>query len=82
MQPTTDAGITSGLTEAVQQVLPALEQFLQFEDEDLAAQDYPLWKEGLDEPLPQQGAGAEATLRILSEQVIPHISIRVPDQER
>ena len=37
MLPTTDACITSGLTEAVQRILPALEQFLRFEDHDLAA---------------------------------------------
>jgi aromatic-L-amino-acid decarboxylase len=71
MIPTTDACITSGLSEAVQLLLPALEQFLQFEDHDLAARDYPQWRDTLDEPLPQQGAGAEATLQILRDEVIP-----------
>jgi aromatic-L-amino-acid decarboxylase len=71
MLPTTDACITSGLTEAVQRILPALEQFLQFEDQDLAARDYPLWRDNLDEPLPQHGAGAEATLQLLRDEVIP-----------
>lgn len=71
MLPTTDACITSGLTVAVQRLLPALEHFLQFEDHDLAARDYPLWRDTLDEPLPQQGAGAEATLQILRDEVIP-----------
>jgi aromatic-L-amino-acid decarboxylase len=72
MLPTTDACITSGLTEAVQRILPALEQFLQFEDHDLAACDYLLWRDTLDEPLPQHGAGAEATLQLLRDEVIPH----------
>jgi aromatic-L-amino-acid decarboxylase len=71
MKPTTDASITNGLTEAVQRLLPALEEFLQFEDRDLAASDYPRWRGILDEPLPQQGAGAEATLQILRDEVIP-----------
>ncbi len=71
MLPTTDACITSGLTEAVQELLPALEQFLKYEDQDLSARDYPQWREDLDEPLPQQGVGAEATLRILKEELIP-----------
>ena len=52
MLPTTDAAITSGITEAVQELLPALEQFLQYEDEDLSARDYPGWRDALDEPLP------------------------------
>jgi glutamate/tyrosine decarboxylase-like PLP-dependent enzyme len=71
MLPTTDASITTGITEAVQELLPALERFLQYEDEDLAARDYPGWRDVLDEPLPQQGAGAEATLQILRDELIP-----------
>jgi hypothetical protein len=72
MLPTTDDCVTSGLTEAVEWLLPELEQLLQPEDQDLAARDYPLWRDALDEPLPQQGAGAEATLQILRDEVIPH----------
>jgi hypothetical protein len=64
MLPTTDTCLTSGLTEAVQRILPALEQFLQFEDHDLAARDYPLWQDSLDEPLPQHGAGAGGVFQI------------------
>jgi aromatic-L-amino-acid decarboxylase len=71
MLPKTDACITTGLTEAVQELLPALEQFLKYEDQDLAARDYPQWRDALDEPLPQKGAGAEATLRILRDELIP-----------
>jgi aromatic-L-amino-acid decarboxylase len=71
MLPTTDACITSGITEAVQRILPALEDFLQYEDQDLAARDYPRWRDALNEPLPEQGAGAEATLQALRDEVIP-----------
>ncbi|MGH2607204.1 MAG: pyridoxal phosphate-dependent decarboxylase family protein [Anaerolineales bacterium] len=72
METTPDAGATQGLTQAIQQVLPALEQFLRFEDEDRAASEFPQWRAALDRPLPEEGAGAEATLRLLSETVIPH----------
>ena len=72
METTTDAGATQGLTQAIQQVLPALEQFLRFEDEDRAADDLSQWRAALDRPLPEEGVGAEATLRVLSEVVIPH----------
>lgn len=67
-----DAGETGGLTQAVLQVLPALETFLRFEDEDRAAGGFALWQAALDRPLPEAGVGAEATLRLLSEVVIPH----------
>ena len=72
MQATTDEGATTGLAEAVNELLPALEQFMRFEDQDPAASASVQWRGALDEPLPQQGAGAEATLRILKEVVIPH----------
>ena len=72
MKSTTDASATTGLTDAVQSVLPALEQFLHFEDRDLAAMEYTQWRQALDEPLPEEGASAEQTLEILKEVVIPH----------
>lgn len=71
MKPTSDASLTSGLTEATNQVLPALEEFTKFPDEDLAASLYDKWHASLNEPLPQRGAGADDTLRILKEVVIP-----------
>ena len=58
LRTTTDAGITTNLAEAVQQLLPTLEQFMQYADHDLAVSEYTLWRESLTEPLPQQGAGA------------------------
>jgi glutamate/tyrosine decarboxylase-like PLP-dependent enzyme len=72
MKETTDESVTTGLSEAVQILLPALEQFLRFEDQDLAASEYEKWREALDEPLPREGAGAQATLEILKDVVIPH----------
>lgn len=71
MKPTTDAGITSGLSEALEVLLPALEEFLQFEDEDLAASEYAQWYSSLNERLPADGRGAEATLQTLKEVIIP-----------
>lgn len=72
MQATTDESVTTGLTEAVYTLLPMLEQFMRFEDQDLAASAYAQWRDTLNEPLPQQGTGAAATLKILKEVVIPH----------
>ncbi len=40
LKPTSDASITTGLTEALQILLPALEEFMRFEDRDLAAGEY------------------------------------------
>ncbi len=72
MHATTDASATTGLTEAVHTVLPALEQFLGFEARDLAATEYERWRAALSEPLPERGTGARSTLEILGRVVIPH----------
>lgn len=72
METTLDAGVRQGLTQAVEKILPALEEFLRFEDQDRAASEFTQWRAALDQPLPEEGAGAEATLRLLSEVVIPH----------
>ncbi len=72
MKPTTDAGVTNALSEAVKAVLPALEQFSRFDPLDLAAAEYTEWRNALDEPLPSHGAGAAATIEILRSMVIPH----------
>jgi glutamate/tyrosine decarboxylase-like PLP-dependent enzyme len=72
VQTVSDDSLTTGLTEAIQALLPALEQFLRYEDQDPAASNFAGWREALDEPLPRQGAGAQATLEILKEVVIPH----------
>ena len=71
MKATSDASITSGISEATQMVLPALEEFIQFPDQDLAASQYSQWMAALNEPLPERGAGPEETLRVLRDVVIP-----------
>lgn len=71
MKPTTDPSLTNGLTTATNMVLPALEEFTKFKDQDLAASQYSEWLAALNEPLPQVGAGAEETLRILKDVIIP-----------
>jgi aromatic-L-amino-acid decarboxylase len=72
LKPTSDPSVTAGLTEAIQSLLPALEGFMRFEDRDLAASEYAKWFSSLNEPLPQRGRGAETTLQILKQVVIPH----------
>ena len=71
LKPSTDASVTSGLSEAIETLLPALEDFMRFEDRDLAASEYAQWFSSLDEGLPERGRGAEATLRTLREVLIP-----------
>jgi aromatic-L-amino-acid/L-tryptophan decarboxylase len=65
-----DVARTDRLDEALAALLPALEQFNRFEGPDRA----PLrseWAPLLDEPLPQEGAGAEAVIELLRDVVIP-----------
>ncbi len=71
LKPSTDASITTGLSEAIEILLPALKEFMRFEDKDLAAREYEQWRSSLNEGLPERGKGAEATLNILKEVVIP-----------
>ena len=65
LKPTTDAGVTTGLSEAIETLLPALEEFMHFEDRDLAASEFVQWFSSLNAGLPERGGGAEATLPIL-----------------
>ena len=65
-----DVARTDRLDEALSALLPALEQFNRFEGPDRA----PLrseWLPRLDEPLPQEGAGADAVIELLRDVVIP-----------
>jgi aromatic-L-amino-acid decarboxylase len=65
-----DVARTDGLDVALSALLPALEQFNRFEGPDLA----PLrseWGPLLDEPLPEEGAGAERVVELLRDVVIP-----------
>ncbi|HEX6289022.1 MAG TPA: aminotransferase class V-fold PLP-dependent enzyme [Herpetosiphonaceae bacterium] len=66
-----DAAI-DGLSSAVQSLLPALERFTRFDQPERTASERAVWSAQLDEPLPKQGAGADAVLKTLSDVVIPH----------
>jgi glutamate/tyrosine decarboxylase-like PLP-dependent enzyme len=71
LKPTTDPGVTTGLAEAVDTLLPALEDFIRFEDQDLAASEHAQWSSSLNETLPEHGRGAASTLRTLKDVLIP-----------
>jgi glutamate/tyrosine decarboxylase-like PLP-dependent enzyme len=72
VETTTDASATTGLEATLKTVLPSLERFIRFEDRDLSAIEYARWRAELNEPLPNQGVGATATLERLASTVIPH----------
>ncbi|HEY7272907.1 MAG TPA: pyridoxal-dependent decarboxylase [Actinoplanes sp.] len=69
---TTDSAETGGLTDATLAVLPALERWLEFRDVTGPARRRESWRTVLDTPLPDKGAGAEATLAELAEWVVPN----------
>jgi aromatic-L-amino-acid decarboxylase len=64
-----DVARTDALAESVQALLPALEAFNRFEGPDPAA-PRSAWLPLIDEPLPEEGAGAEAVLELLRDVVI------------
>jgi aromatic-L-amino-acid/L-tryptophan decarboxylase len=66
-----DPAATSGLSEAITELLPALEQFTRFDGEDLAGRRS-IWQGKLDEPLPVQGSGPQAVLDTLRTVVVPY----------
>lgn len=65
-----DTASTSGIDRAIEALLPSLVEFELFRG---ASQSVPRssWLSALDEPLPQDGSGAEEVLRLLSDVVIP-----------
>ena len=68
----TDDAETGDLTEAIETLLPALEQFLQFTGAERTARERAIWTAQLDEALPQTGAGPETVLALLRDVVIPN----------
>ena len=66
----TDAAEAGRLTDATLAVLPALERWLEFTDVAGPARRRQSWRAVLDTPLPDKGAGADATLTELAEWVI------------
>jgi aromatic-L-amino-acid/L-tryptophan decarboxylase len=69
---TKDNASTTDLTSAIETLLPALEQFLKFDDPQQTVMQRAIWSAQLTESLPQTGAGAESVLVLLRDIVIPH----------
>ena len=67
----TESASTNGLAESLAAILPALERFARFEGPDGAA-NRTAWRAALDEPLPEEGTGREAVLKLLGDVVIPN----------
>jgi hypothetical protein len=67
-----DPSETSRLSEAIERLLPALEQFNRFEGMDQAAHGRESWLAALERELPEQGCGLDEVLRELAEVAIPN----------
>jgi aromatic-L-amino-acid decarboxylase len=67
----TESASTDGLRESLAEILPALERFTRFEGPDGAAKRT-AWRRALDGPLPEEGEGREAVLKLLGDVVIPN----------
>ena len=67
-----DAAETGRLRAAIDSLLPSLERFARFADQDRAARDRPVWQAELERPLPAEGAGLDQLLQELAEVVVPH----------
>ncbi len=67
-----DAAEVARLSEAIESILPALEDFNKFQGQDPAGRQRSLWMTALDQPLPEHGVGLQQVLRELRETVIPH----------
>lgn len=67
-----DPSETGRLGEAIERLLPALEQFNRFEGLDQGARQRDSWRAVLDQELPEHGRGLDEVLRELAEVAIPH----------
>lgn len=67
-----DAAESGRLTEAIETILPALEDFNKFQGQDPAARERAAWMTALDQPLPEHGAGLHHVLQQLKDAVIPY----------
>jgi aromatic-L-amino-acid decarboxylase len=65
-----DVARTDRLTEAVSAILPALDAFNRFDTPDRSSVRSE-WLPLLDEPLPEEGVGADAVVELLRDVVIP-----------
>ena len=68
----TDAADSDCLADALERIAPALERFYRFEGADPGARRRPSWVAALGEPLPEEGRGLDAVLRVLNEIIIPN----------
>ena len=62
-----DAAETCRLSDAIREILPALDDFNQFRKRDLAAFQRSTWMAALDQPLPESGAGLQQVLCELTD---------------
>lgn len=69
--PPVERASQDDLAGAIGAILPALDAFLRYAGPDRAP-DRSAWLPGLDEPLPETGAGRDAVLAILRDVVIPN----------
>lgn len=61
----------TNISEWLAQLSPAWDRFLQFEHPD-ALQNRNHWVSVLEQPLPEQGVGLEATLALLAKHIVPN----------
>lgn len=66
-----DAALAIGLGEALSRVVPALESHLAADATGTAGGPVAPWRATLDRPLPASGTGAEETLAVLADTVLP-----------
>jgi glutamate/tyrosine decarboxylase-like PLP-dependent enzyme len=66
-----ESASTGALGDSLAAILPALERFQRFEGADGAARRT-AWRRALDGPLPEEGVGREAVLKLLGDVVIPN----------
>lgn len=71
MNPT-DRADSDNVADAITRILPALQEFYQFQGPDLAALRSADWKTKLTTPLPQSGKGMDAVIDDLVNTIIPN----------
>ena len=67
-----DAAQTGRLSEAIDRILPALEDFNRFQGQDLAGRQRSTWMADLNQPLPERGVALDQVLHELTETIIPY----------
>jgi aromatic-L-amino-acid/L-tryptophan decarboxylase len=70
--PGDHATSSHSLNSTINAILPALEQFIRFKTPEVTGKRRLQWTAQIEEPLPHEGHGDEAVLRMLREVVIPN----------